>query len=156
MRIVSARRRWGTRIRRRLSQDCPIVCGVCFFVSAVMEIFIKIPFQKQASNSSLWKTVKADFNESIRFIRKEKPVIGKALLVTVSRRTRSTLCINKENTNMTVAVKKSNITITFLLFTRSATKSIAGADIYLPEKQVNLGRGKMNFTPSQRSCRAKG
>lgn len=58
-----------------------LVCGVCFFVSAVMEIFIKIPFQKQASNSSLWKTVKADFNESIRFIRKEKPVIGKALLV---------------------------------------------------------------------------
>ena len=58
-----------------------LVCGVCFFVSAVMEIFIKIPFQKQSSNGSLWKTVKADFHESIRFIRKEKPVIGKALLV---------------------------------------------------------------------------
>lgn len=58
-----------------------LVCGVCFVVSAVMELFIKIPFQKQDSNGSIWKIVKIDFSESIRFIQKEKPVIGKALLV---------------------------------------------------------------------------
>lgn len=57
------------------------VCIVCFFLSAVMEIFIKIPFEKPDSNGSLWDIVKADFGESIRFIRREKPVIGKALLV---------------------------------------------------------------------------
>ena len=54
---------------------------VCFIVSAIMEIFIKIPFQKQASDGGVLKTARADFAESIRFIRKEKPVIGKAVLV---------------------------------------------------------------------------
>lgn len=57
------------------------VCMVCFIVSAVMEIFIKIPFQKQISDGGILKIVKTDFADSIRFIRKEKPMIGKALLV---------------------------------------------------------------------------
>ena len=57
------------------------VCSVCFILSAVMEIFIKIPFRKQASKGSIWKIVRTDFAESIRFIQKEKPVIRKALLV---------------------------------------------------------------------------
>lgn len=50
-------------------------------MSAFMEIFIKIPFQKQASKGGIWKTAGADFAESVRFIRKERPLIGKALLV---------------------------------------------------------------------------
>ena len=57
------------------------VCMVCFIISAVMEIFIKIPFQKQASDGGILKTVRTDFAESIRFIRKEQPVIGKTVLV---------------------------------------------------------------------------
>lgn len=56
------------------------VCMVCFVISAVMEIFIKIPYQKQAADGSVWKTAWNDFTESIRFIRREKPVIGKVLL----------------------------------------------------------------------------
>ncbi len=56
-------------------------CLLCFVISAVMEIFIKIPFQKQVSEGDILKTAKNDFTESIRFIRKEKPVIGKAVLV---------------------------------------------------------------------------
>ena len=57
------------------------VCMVCFLMSAVMEIFIKIPFQKQASDGGILKTARTDLAESIHFIRKEKPVIGKAVLV---------------------------------------------------------------------------
>lgn len=57
------------------------VCSACFMVSAVMEIFIKIPFRKQTSEGSILKTAKTDFTESVRFILKERPVIGKALLV---------------------------------------------------------------------------
>lgn len=57
------------------------VCIVCFIVSAIMEIFIKIPFQKQAADGGILKTARTDFMESIRFIRKDKPVIGKAVLV---------------------------------------------------------------------------
>lgn len=57
------------------------VSMACFVLSAVMEIFIRIPFEKQASGGSIFLTVRADFGESIRFIRKEKPVIGKGVLV---------------------------------------------------------------------------
>ena len=46
-----------------------------------MELFIKIPFVKQDSDSGICKMAIKDFSESIRFIRKEKPVIGKVLLV---------------------------------------------------------------------------
>nr|WP_300893155.1 MFS transporter [uncultured Acetatifactor sp.] len=56
------------------------VCMVCFVLSAVMEIFIRIPFQRQGSEGGILRTVRADFARSVHFIRKEKPVIGKALL----------------------------------------------------------------------------
>ena len=56
------------------------VCTVCFALSAVMELFIHIPFQKQAAQGSVLLTVKTDFAQSVRFIRKEKPAIGKVLL----------------------------------------------------------------------------
>lgn len=57
------------------------VCMVCFTVSAVMETFIKMPFQKQDSDGGILKTAKRDFADSLRFIRDEKPIVGKALLV---------------------------------------------------------------------------
>ncbi len=57
------------------------VCNVCFITSAIMEIFIKIPFEKQSCDGSILKMAKADFAESIRFIRKEKPVIKHVLFV---------------------------------------------------------------------------
>lgn len=57
------------------------VCMACFFLSAIMELFIRIPFAKQCAGGSIWNTVKADFSDSVRFLRHEKPVIGKGLLV---------------------------------------------------------------------------
>ncbi|MCI8416335.1 MAG: MFS transporter [Lachnospiraceae bacterium] len=57
------------------------VCMVCFALSAVMEIFIKIPFEKQTSHGGILQIAKTDFAESICFIRRERPVIGKVLLV---------------------------------------------------------------------------
>ncbi len=56
------------------------VCIVCFVLSAVMEIFIHIPFEKQASEDSVWRMVRSDFGQSIRFICKDMPIIGKAVL----------------------------------------------------------------------------
>ncbi|MEY8523115.1 MFS transporter [Lachnospiraceae bacterium 38-10] len=55
------------------------MCAGCFFLSAVMELFIRIPFAGQKKAGGMWKTVREDFAESIRFIRREEPVIGKAL-----------------------------------------------------------------------------
>ena len=57
------------------------VCMACFFMSAVMEIFIKIPFQKQVSDGGILKTARNDFAQSVHFIRREKPVIGKTVVV---------------------------------------------------------------------------
>ncbi len=57
-----------------------IVCMGCFLASAVMEIFIRIPFVKQQKGGNIWKIVQSDFTESFRFIRKDRPAIGKALL----------------------------------------------------------------------------
>ena len=52
------------------------ICMTCFVLSAVMELFIQIPFEKQALDGGIWETAKTDFAQSIRFIRKEKPIIG--------------------------------------------------------------------------------
>ncbi|MCI9337118.1 MAG: MFS transporter [Lachnospiraceae bacterium] len=57
------------------------VCTLCFILSAVMELFIKIPFRRQIAQGSILQTAKRDFAQSIRFIRKEQPAIGKSLLV---------------------------------------------------------------------------
>ena len=57
------------------------VCTVCFFLSAVMELFIRIPFQRQNLDGGILRTVKNDFSESIRFLRTEKPVIQKGMFV---------------------------------------------------------------------------
>lgn len=57
------------------------VCILCFFLSAVMELFIRIPFVKREFADSMWRMIKEDFRLSIRFIRREEPVIGRGLLM---------------------------------------------------------------------------
>lgn len=57
------------------------VCVVCFFLSAVMELFIHIPHAKQDAAGGLLKTVKKDFSSSLRFIFRDRPAIGKSMLV---------------------------------------------------------------------------
>ena len=58
------------------------VCMACFFISAVMEIFIKIPYKKQAQDGSILYTAKEDLLKGLTFIRKDQPVIGKVLIIT--------------------------------------------------------------------------
>ncbi|WP_042277417.1 MFS transporter [[Clostridium] dakarense] len=52
---------------------------ICFFVSAVMEIFIKIPYTKEETTLSAFSIVKEDFLTSLNFIFKEKPVLFKTI-----------------------------------------------------------------------------
>ena len=58
-----------------------VICAVSFVLSAVMELFIRIPYQRQERNGSILQIVRRDMEESIRFIRKDKPIIGKGLSV---------------------------------------------------------------------------
>lgn len=50
-----------------------IVSIACFFSSAVMEIFIHIPFKKRKSEKSMASIVLEDLKESGRYIKDEKP-----------------------------------------------------------------------------------
>lgn len=50
-----------------------IVSIACFFSSAVMEIFIHIPFKKRKSAKSMASIVLEDLKESGRYIKDEKP-----------------------------------------------------------------------------------
>lgn len=54
---------------------------VCFFLSAVMEIFIVIPFQRQTDKNKIRHIVKNDLTESLRFLKYQKPVFIKVCFV---------------------------------------------------------------------------
>lgn len=52
---------------------------ICFFISAVMEMLIKIPHTKSEKENSILTIAKQDFSESIIFMKKDKPVILKSI-----------------------------------------------------------------------------
>lgn len=54
---------------------------ICFFISAVMEIFINMPYTKIETKASAFSIVKEDFKTSINFIFKDKPVIFKTIII---------------------------------------------------------------------------
>lgn len=54
---------------------------LCFFVSAVMEIFIHIPFQKREAEGNVFQIVGRDLRESSRFVRSEQPVFLRGAVI---------------------------------------------------------------------------
>lgn len=54
-----------------------IISIICFFISAVMELFIHIPFEKQTNSLGIFKSAKEDMKESYHFIRHEETIIAK-------------------------------------------------------------------------------
>lgn len=46
----------------------------CFVFSAVMEIFIHIPFEKNTDGKSIFSAVGSDLSDSFRFIKNKKPI----------------------------------------------------------------------------------
>lgn len=58
-----------------------LVSGVCFFLSAVLELFIHIPFQPLDVKTSILQIVKDDLRESIRFMTREQPDILRITLM---------------------------------------------------------------------------
>ncbi len=57
---------------------------LCFTFSAIMELFIKIPYEKRMHSGSIFKTVSLDLKESLKFIKNKRPVIWKLSLVIAS------------------------------------------------------------------------
>lgn len=58
-----------------------IISIVCFFLSAVMEIFIHIPFEKWSTGEGVFHIIFGDLKESIQFIAREQKVIGKVTVI---------------------------------------------------------------------------
>lgn len=60
----------------------PILVGgtVCFAITAIVDLFIRIPYKKQDTSGGILQIVKGDLSESIRFVTKQKPLIGKCLV----------------------------------------------------------------------------
>lgn len=52
-----------------------------FFLSAVMEIFIRIPFVKQARSKAMLPTIAGDMKDSVRYVVKKRPQILKILIL---------------------------------------------------------------------------
>lgn len=57
------------------------VSVLCFVLSAVMEIFIQIPFQKQPTQDKVLQIAAGDLRDSIRFLRMEKPLFVQICIV---------------------------------------------------------------------------
>ena len=57
------------------------VGAACFFLSAVMELFIRIPHRPRAAAGGVLATAREDLGESWRFIRRERPVFLSVMLV---------------------------------------------------------------------------
>jgi MFS family permease len=53
-----------------------LVIGIfCFMLSAVMELFIRMPYYKRETDQGPIAIIRADFKDSAYFIRKEKPTL---------------------------------------------------------------------------------
>ena len=61
----------------------PVLAGgaVLFAVVAIMDLFIRIPFQKQEHLAGIVQMLKSDLSRCLRFGIKEKPILGKVTLI---------------------------------------------------------------------------
>lgn len=53
--------------------------GVCFFLSATMELFLRIPFIRREKNGSILRTVRDDLTGAMRFLTHDNPQLFKLL-----------------------------------------------------------------------------
>lgn len=57
------------------------VSCICFFLSAVMEIFIRIPDVKQSAEGGILSMAKKDLRESFSYIQREQPIIQRVVVI---------------------------------------------------------------------------
>ncbi|MEG2016958.1 MAG: MFS transporter [Clostridium sp.] len=58
-----------------------IISILCFTLSAIMEIFIHIPYKKRNDNENMITIVRNDLSESINYMKSEKPILIKIIVL---------------------------------------------------------------------------
>jgi len=58
-----------------------LVSAVCFAITAVMDLLIRIPYQKPESTGSIIEVVKSDLLQSAKYMVKENPIIAKSAFI---------------------------------------------------------------------------
>lgn len=53
------------------------ISAICFFLSAVIELFISMPFEEKQRTANIFGTAFMDLKKSFQFITKEQPIIWK-------------------------------------------------------------------------------
>jgi len=54
-----------------------VISAVCFAITAVMDLLIRIPYKKQSSSGSIGQLIKGDLSQAIGFVVKENPMLMK-------------------------------------------------------------------------------
>ena len=57
------------------------VSAACFFASAVLEMFLRIPYEKPTRSQTALKQIAADLAQAARFLRRERPALLAVLLL---------------------------------------------------------------------------
>ena len=58
-----------------------VVCGICFAVTALMDLLISVPYQKQQTSERAAQIIKGDMAQAFRFVRKRPVLIKLAILM---------------------------------------------------------------------------
>ncbi|MEG2149586.1 MAG: MFS transporter [Clostridiales bacterium] len=58
-----------------------VISIFCFLFSAIMEIFITIPYTKRSENFGICTIIKNDFHDSLNYITHEKPLLLKIIIL---------------------------------------------------------------------------
>ncbi|PWN00449.1 MAG: MFS transporter [Massilioclostridium sp.] len=58
-----------------------VISTICFIFSAVMELFIHIPFRPMPQKNSIVHILTGDLKQSLTFIIKTRPIIGKIVVI---------------------------------------------------------------------------
>jgi predicted MFS family arabinose efflux permease len=58
-----------------------IVAAICFAITAIMDLFIRIPYRKPDNSGKITTMVKKDLTQATKFMIKEKPIIYKISVI---------------------------------------------------------------------------
>jgi len=57
------------------------ICAVCFTVTAMMDLYIHIPYKKQQTSESILQIIKSDMAQAFHFVKKHPALIKLAMLM---------------------------------------------------------------------------